>query len=252
MSSMTQVADGVHLVEGTDVNWLLVEDGDALTVVDTGYPGDADHLDASVQALGREPADVAGVLVTHWHVDHVGSVVRWWEEHGVPTFVHPDELPNARGERHESATPLDVARRAWRPRAAAWALRITRAGGTAHLSGEHVRSWDAASAGAGGPLDLPGAPQPVHVPGHTSGSTAYLFAGVGVLATGDALVTGHALSPRHGPQQLPGFFAADPALAARSLDRLRDLDADVLAPGHGPLWRGRPADAVDQALGATS
>lgn len=248
MSTSTQVADGVHLVVGTDVNWLLVEDCDALTVVDTGYPGDAAHLDASVRALGREPGDVAGVLVTHWHVDHVGSVVRWWEEHGVPTYVHADELPNARGERHESATPLDVARRAWRPRTAAWAMRITRAGGTAQLSSEHVRSWDDGAAPLGDPLDLPGAPRPVHVPGHTSGSAAYLFPEAGVLAAGDAIVTGHALSSRRGPQQLPGFFAADPALAARSLDRLRDLDADLLTPGHGPAWRGRLADAVEQAL----
>lgn len=244
MSAPEQVADGVHLVTGTDVNWILVQDGDALTVVDTGYPGDADRLDASVRALGREPGDVAAVLVTHWHVDHVGNAARWWREHGVPTYLHPDELPNARGERHESATPLDVARRAWRPRAAAWALRISRAGGTAHPSGEHVRSWD-----DDGPLDLPGAPRPVHVPGHTSGSTAYLFGDVGVLATGDALVTGHALSSRSGPQQLPAFFAADPALASASLGRLRDLEADVLAPGHGSAWRGRPANAVDQVLG---
>lgn len=111
MDAMTQVGDGVHLVQGTDVGWVLVEDGDALTVVDTGYPGDAERLDASVRALGREPGDVAAVLVTHWHVDHVGNVVRWSGRHGVPVLVHPDERANATGERHESATPLDVAAR---------------------------------------------------------------------------------------------------------------------------------------------
>jgi glyoxylase-like metal-dependent hydrolase (beta-lactamase superfamily II) len=243
MTTPLQVADGVHLVTGTDVNWVLVQEGDALTVVDTGYPGDAGRLDASVRALGREPGDVAGVLVTHWHVDHVGSVVRWAEDHGVPTWVHRDELANARGDRHESATTLDVARRAWQPRYAAWALRISRAGATAQPTSDAVRTWE-----GDGPLDLPGGPVPVHVPGHTSGHAVYLFPGAGVLATGDALATGHAVSRRRGPQLLPDFFATDPERAAASLARLRDLDADTIAPGHGPVWRGRPAVAVDVAL----
>lgn len=240
---LDQVGDGVHLVQGTDVGWLLVTDGDALTVVDTGYPGDADRLDASVRALGREPRDVAAVLVTHWHVDHVGSVARWSAEHGVPVLVHPDELANARGERRESATTLDVARRAWRPRTALWAARISRAGATAHPTLPAVVTWE-----GDGSLDLPGAPVPVHTPGHTSGHAAYLFPHAGVVATGDALVTAHATTSAHGPQLLPGFFAADPDLARRSLERLRDLDADTIAPGHGPAWRGRLSDAVDAAL----
>ena len=243
MDAMTQVGDGVHLVQGTDVGWVLVEDGDALTVVDTGYPGDADRLDASVRALGREPGDVAAVLVTHWHVDHVGSVVRWSGRHGVPVLVHPDERANAMGERHESATPLDVARRAWRPRTALWATRITRAGATAHPTLPDVGTWD-----GDGPLDLPGGPVPVHTPGHTSGHAVYLFPAAGVVATGDALATAHATTSARGPQLLPGFFATDPDQAARSLDRLRHLDADVVAPGHGPAWHGRLDDAVDAAL----
>ncbi|WP_286691159.1 MBL fold metallo-hydrolase [Aeromicrobium sp. REDSEA-S38_B2] len=243
MTSPIQVADGVHLATGTDVNWLLLQDGDALTVIDTGYPGDADRLDASVRALGREPGDVAAVLVTHAHVDHVGSIERWWQEHGVPVLVHEDELANVRGERHESATPLDVARRAWRPRTALWAARITRAGGTAHVTAPHAQTWTGE-----GPLDLPGRPVPVHTPGHTSGHTAFLLADAGVLVTGDAIVTAHATTSRRGPQQLPGFFATDPTLAARSLERFRDLDVDTIAPGHGPVWQGRPTDAVDHAL----
>lgn len=240
---LTRIGDGVHLSGGTDVNWVLVQDGGSLTVVDTGYPGDADRLDASVRELGLEPGDVTAVLVTHAHVDHVGSVARWWEHHGVPVLMHADEVPNATGERVESATTLDVARRAWRPRTALWAARISRLGATAHPTFVHARAWT-----DGAPLDVPGAPVPVHTPGHTSGHAAYLFPAAGVLVTGDALVTGHAISHRRGPQQLPGFFTADGVQAERSLERLRALDADTIAPGHGPAWQGSLSDAVDQAL----
>ncbi len=57
---------------------------------------------------------------------------------------------------------------------------------------------------------------------------------VGVVLTGDALVTGH---PDRGPPRpplLPGFSSSDPEQAVTALDALARLDADVVLPGHGP------------------
>lgn len=230
MDAMTQVGDGVHLVHGTDVGWVLVQDGDALTVVDTGYPGDADRLDASVRALGRGPGDVAAVLVTHWHVDHVGSVVRWSGRHGVPVLVHPDERANATGERYESATPLDVARRAWRPRTALWATRITRAGATAHPTLPDVGTWD-----GDGPLDLPGGPVPVHTPGHTSGHAVYLFPAAGWSPRPPrrrGRRRPHPPTPMPAERDVRGPFSADRARrrhAQRGMTRGRPRGADALS-----------------------
>jgi glyoxylase-like metal-dependent hydrolase (beta-lactamase superfamily II) len=45
------------------VNWVLVEDDDELTLIDTGYPRDARKLEASLARIGRHPADVSAVLV---------------------------------------------------------------------------------------------------------------------------------------------------------------------------------------------
>jgi glyoxylase-like metal-dependent hydrolase (beta-lactamase superfamily II) len=237
-----QVADGVFHVSGSAVNWYLVSDGQALTLVDCGYPGDIGAVAASIRELGRSPGDVQAVLLTHAHVDHSGGLNHLWEEYRVPVFMHPLEVPNARGQQREQATPLDVVRRAWRPRVARWAVHVVRAGGTKRQVINHAQEF-----GATGALDLPGAPVPIHCPGHTSGHTAYLLPSVGALLTGDALVTGHAISGRRGPQQLPAFFANSPSTADESMDRLAHAEAEVLLPGHGDPWRGDPAQAVAMA-----
>ena len=241
---LQQIAENTWLGSGTAVNWLLVREGDALTLVDSGWPGDLGELEASVAQLGRRLGDIQAVLLTHAHVDHTGGLNALWERHRVPVLMHPDEVPLARGERREQASPADVLVRAWRPRVAVWSARIMRAGALSHPTMAHARAWDAV-----GPLDLPGAPVPVPCPGHTSGHTAYLFPSSGVLATGDALVTGHPVSGRNAPQLLPGFFHHDVDRARRALTSLAATDAGTIAPGHGYVWNGPVADAVRQALG---
>lgn len=240
--SITRVARDVFCAEGTAVNWVLLREGRDLTLVDAGYPGDVDAVLASLAAIGHGPEDVRAVLVTHAHVDHVGALNHLHQQHGTPTLMHPDEVANATGERHESATPADVARRAWRPSVLRWSLAITRAGGTQHPVATHAEAFD-----LDGPLDLPGRPVPVHLPGHTSGSAAFVLPESGVVVTGDALVTGHPLLPEAGPQLLPDFFHHDPAAARVALGTLRTVDADLLVPGHGRPWRGDLGAAVDRA-----
>ena len=68
------------------------------------------------------------------------------------------------------------------------------------------------------------------------------------LITGDALVTGHPIVARTGPQMVAPMFQHDAAANPHSLETLRSLDGDVLLPGHGAAWHGSYADAVDQAL----
>lgn len=236
------VADGVHLVAGSAVNWVIVVDGDAVTLVDGGYPGDAGALEASLDAVGRRPQDVVTALVTHAHVDHVGGLAALAAHHDIPVRSGALEARHARREFLEQAGPADVAANAWRPRVLGWALHAVRVGAL-----RHVVLPSAQAVAPGVPLDLPGRPVPVATPGHTSGHTAYLLPDAGVLISGDALVTGHPTTARTGPQRLPAFFDHDPARAGEALAALRPLAAGVLLPGHGPAWHGTPADAVRRA-----
>ena len=82
-------------------------------------------------------------------------------------------------------------------------------------------------------------------PGHTGGHCSFVVDGV--LVSGDALVTGHPVAPRDGPQLLPQVFNHDQDGTVRSLAALAMLDTEVLVPGHGPVWRGPIREAVQQA-----
>ncbi|MCT1775556.1 MBL fold metallo-hydrolase [Brachybacterium sp. p3-SID957] len=54
----TDVAPGVHLLQHGNVNCYLIEEGDALTVVDAGLPGAWAELGRAVRHLGRAPEDI--------------------------------------------------------------------------------------------------------------------------------------------------------------------------------------------------
>ncbi|WP_375491024.1 MBL fold metallo-hydrolase [uncultured Jatrophihabitans sp.] len=245
---VTQVADGVWSATGTDTNWVLLRDGSDVTLIDAGYPGDADAVEASVREIGARPEDVRALLITHAHVDHIGAAGRLLERYGVPAYTDAVEVGHAHRDHLEQANERDVVRNLWRPGALPWVLRIMRAGATKDVAVAHAQPFPAA--GADGRLDLPGGPVPVATHGHTSGHTAYWLPQAGAVATGDGLVTAHALLRGTGPQLLPAFFNHGDVVAA--LDPLAALDADLVLPGHGDPLRRPIRDAVAEARGRVS
>lgn len=240
--TVEQVADGVFHVRGTEVNWYLLKDGTDLTLIDAGYPGDVDRLLASIEEVGCRPQDVAAVLLTHAHVDHMGAVNHLHDAHGTPVWMDPVEVPHARRERLEQAGPVDVVKQLWRPGVLPWSLRISRAGGAREVRLAHAEPFP-----HDGELDLPGRPVPVATHGHTSGHSAYLMPGVGAVATGDGLITGHGVSRVSGPQLIPGWFDHAPTDPYDGLVPLEQLDADLLLPGHGEPMQIPLRDAVSEA-----
>jgi glyoxylase-like metal-dependent hydrolase (beta-lactamase superfamily II) len=241
---MNQAADGVWLVTGADVNWVLVADGDEVALVDTGEPRDLPRVLASLERIGRTLRDVSAVVITHAHPDHIGAAERLRADHGIPVRLLDTEAPHACGQVIEEAPKLQVLRAAWRPQVLLWGLRILRAGATRAERLTEVKPFDAGS----GPLDVPGHLVPVPTPGHTSGHCAFHLPGRGVLITGDALITAHPVARTTGPQLCPPMFNHDEAANLASLQALAGLPADVVLPGHGPAYRGSPASAVQQAL----
>ena len=94
---LVQVAHGVHQARTKYVAWVLIEDGGEVTLVDTGWPADRSRLLASLEGIGRSPADVTALLLTHGHRDHQGSAKWFQSRYGVPVGVHEDERANATG-----------------------------------------------------------------------------------------------------------------------------------------------------------
>jgi len=241
-ADVRQVAQGIHLVHGSNTNWVILTEGDEVTLIDTGYPGDREQVLASLTAAGSSPEAVAAVLITHAHNDHLGCAEYLRDTYGTPVYLHPAEVPHARREFLHQVTVGQVLRNSWRPGVAAWSVHAVRSGGTAHVPVTAPEAFPAA-----GPLDLPGRPVPVHTPGHTDGHTAFHLPREGVLISGDALVSGHPTSRIQGPQLLPDMFHHERARAVASLDVLAALEGDLLLPGHGPAHRGPLHEAALQA-----
>lgn len=245
-----QVADDVFVFTGTAVNWVLLQEGTELTLIDAGWRGDSVHVERSIRSLGREPQDLRAVILTHAHADHTGALNHLHDTYGVPLYMDAAEVPNALGTVNESGRPLDVAKILYRPRVALWAARIIGVGALRHVTVPAARTFPPDNDRNDGALDLPGRPVPVATPGHTSGHTSYLLPSAGVLVSGDALVTAHPTLPDVGPHLLPGFFSNDQDSAVRALSTLGTIDADTLVPGHGPTWDGPISRAADEALEA--
>ncbi|CAL9326719.1 MBL fold metallo-hydrolase [Streptomyces sp. SudanB52_2052] len=236
------VVDGTYLVHGSNTNWVILTEGDAVTLVDTGYPGDREQLLASLAEVGSAPEAVAAVLITHAHNDHLGSAEYLRATYGTPVYLHEAEVPHARREFLHQVSVGTVLGNGWRPGVLPWAVHALRSGGTAHIPVTAPQAFPAEGA-----LDLPGRPVPVHTPGHTDGHCAYHLPGTGVLISGDALVSGHPTSRVVGPQLLPDMFHRERSRAVASLDVLARLEGELLLPGHGPVHRGPVGDAAHRA-----
>ncbi len=239
-TELVQVTDIVYLARGHAVNWVLVADDSGVLMIDAGYPGDRQEVLASLRKLGYQPGDVRAILLTHAHVDHLGSAIWFASEYGTPVYCHADEVGHAKREYLEQVAVFDVALRIWRPRWAIWGVHLIRKGG---LIRDGIPTAQALTNMTG--AELPGHPMAVFTPGHTSGHCSYLVDGV--LASGDALITGHPLLRHRGPQLLPEIFSHSQQDCLRSLSALALLETEILAPGHGDLWRGPIREATDAA-----
>ncbi|MFF0730843.1 MBL fold metallo-hydrolase [Streptomyces chartreusis] len=241
-ADVQQVADGTYLVHGSNTNWVILAEGDAVTLIDTGYPGDRAKLLASLTEIGSAPEAVEAVLITHAHTDHLGNAEYLRTTYGTPIYLHEDEVPHARRDFLHQVNVGTVLRNGWRPGVLPWAIHAIRSGGTAHVPVTSPEAFPSA-----GPLDLPGRPVPVHTPGHTDGHCAFHLPDAGAVIAGDALVSGHPTSRIKGPQLLPDMFHHERTRAVASLAVFEGLKGDVLLPGHGPLHRGPVREAALQA-----
>ncbi|WP_280405835.1 MBL fold metallo-hydrolase [Nocardia brasiliensis] len=226
---ITQVADSVYVVAGTNVNWSLVTDGSGVTLVDAGYPRDTDDVLDSIRQIGHDLGDLAAVLVTHAHLDHIGAIPTLVRRTGVPVYTGAAEAAHARREYLEQITPVEMVGQLRTPGGPRWVAQTVRAvAGHIKMKVPTATAYDDDALRA-----LPGGFTAVLAPGHTTGHTAYFLPGQQILFSGDALVTGHPLLATVGPQPLPTVFNHDEDLTRRTAQSLLDSAPRLIVPGHG-------------------
>jgi glyoxylase-like metal-dependent hydrolase (beta-lactamase superfamily II) len=238
-----EVSPQVWCADVSGGNIVLIGEGQDVVLVDAGYPKDRELVKDLVTEVGRTVGDIAGVLLTHAHADHIGCAEWLRRQHGIPVYCHAGEAAHVRGEVREAYDPRDALGRLWRP----GVLRPI----VTHMlrGGRNPERVDQVSTFTDGEiLDVPGRPLAIFTPGHTSGHAGFYLPNRGVLISGDALITVDVFDSSHrGPQMIRPAFNHDHARAIDSLWRFEGLQADVMIPGHGLPYRGTPAQAVAAA-----
>mgnify|MGYP005840325313 FL=1 len=73
----------------TSVNVFFLLTAEGVTLIDTGYPDHGAGVLAGLTALGRTPAEVKHIIVTHHHVDHAGNLAVLQRYTQAQIWMHP-------------------------------------------------------------------------------------------------------------------------------------------------------------------
>jgi glyoxylase-like metal-dependent hydrolase (beta-lactamase superfamily II) len=207
-----EIVSGVYLIGGPNVTQAedaavyLVDFAGDLVMIDAGAGKSSSQIVRNIEMLGLNPSSVSHIILTHCHIDHIGSAPFFREKYGAKIVIH--ELD---AKALETGDPIRTA--------ANWygtifpPTNIDR-----KLKGEQeVLKFDEEELHC------------LHTPGHTPGSiSVYLDrAGKRVLFGQDI----------HGP--FNKTFGSDIVAWRKSMQKLIALEADILCEGHFGIYRSK-------------
>ena len=216
-----EIISGVYRIAMGFVNAFLIKADEGLVLVDSGLPKRKDTILKAVAGVAGQPADLRHILVTHHHVDHIGSLADLKEASDAKSYVHPADTPIVRGDQPQpGANPSSLLGKLAGP-------LLERLSPAAVAAAVDVEVED------GQELPIGGGVKVVHTPGHTPGHVSYLLPGRGgVLFVGDAAANILRLG-------MPmGVFTADREQAKESIRKLAGLEFDIACFGHGRVLKG--------------
>ncbi len=198
-------------------------DGDSVTLIDTGAPGSGAEISAAVTGIER-------IVLTHGHVDHVGSAAELRESTGAAVMAGAGDAAVIR-DGAEMPPPVFED----------WEIPIH----------ERVSAGLPAAAPAvpvdrklhdGDVLDFGGGAQVLAIPGHTEGSIAVYLPDHRVLFAGDTIANVGSV--------MLGVFNQDRPRTVSSFQRLAALDVETACFGHGEPIAAGAGDQI-RAVAAT-
>ncbi len=212
----------------------LIEDGEgSLHVVDPGWDSDENWraLTEDLAALGRTTGDVASIVVTHLHRDHVAAAGRLAEASGAPVLMHRVEAAalERQGSEQERIPPS---------RFVDWGVPGDRRTELVEAAARHrdsdVRGPDRVL-DDGDELAIPGRSITVlWTPGHTSGHICLREEREKLLFTGDhvlpSIFSGIGLGGRSDTNPIADYLG--------SLERVAIFDDHEALPGHEAPFTG--------------
>lgn len=188
-------------------------DAEEPAIVDAGVTSTVDGTVAELEKLGRSIEDVRWILLTHGHIDHLGGARALWELTGrkAKVVIHEADLDYLQSRRAHVENYLEVRDRYLDdPEAEAQQTGMAEAAISGEMSADVVlRGGESVSLGGGVSVSAHS------IPGHTSGSVAYVIDGQNDVFVGDAVQIYGAANG------FPGY--EDPDAYRSSLEYLRDV-----------------------------
>lgn len=205
-----EVIPNIHRIDGLrGCNVYLVSDKDGLILIDTGMPGNAQKIIDYVNSINRKPSEITRIVLTHCHMDHVGSVHELKGLTNAKVAIHQDDAPYLTGEKSQPSPKgaVGIAFKAFSP----------------FLKSKPIQPDVLLKDG-----DKVGRMTVIHTPGHTPGSIALYDSERKLIFVGDTLryQNGKVTGP---PEQ----FTPDMSEALRSIKKISLLEFDLMLSGHG-------------------
>ncbi len=196
--------------------------GERPVIVDTGMPGSASKVLKALAGEGFKPDDVSLILITHRHVDHIGSAAALKRITGAPVAVHPIDADGLRKGDGGPRPPTGLGGKFFDLTGVPGGLAEPCEPDIMVDANFSLEEYGVHNADV------------LHTPGHTDGSISVLFRNGEVIA-GDLVVGGVSFLggiARLGRARKPPF-EQDPLQVRESLIRLLDLGATKFYVGHG-------------------
>jgi len=210
-----EIIDGIYLIGGPNITsandaaiYLIDFSGD-LVMIDAGAGKSSAQIVRNIEILGLTPTNISHLILTHCHIDHIGSAPFFNERYGTKLIIHEldakavetgDSLKTAANWYGTTFPPTKVDRK---------------------LSGFHeIIKFNSEELHC------------LHTPGHTPGSIA-----VYLDRNGKRVLFGQDI---HGP--FNDAFGSDIEAWKKSMQILLALNADILCEGHFGIYQ--PKDKV--------
>jgi len=223
----------VHRIQGIAFSSYLIETSDALFLVDSGFRWFEQLVLRKVRAIGRHPDDLALAVLTHPHIDHVGSVPALLEHAQFDVVAHPDSRDALATGGRVYSPPTQVWTRAvqWLATNALPLLRLPSiTPSVVPADGERLDRFG-----------LPGALY--YTPGHSEWCISLLLDD-GTAFAGDLIIGAGHMTSRVSPPAM----AADPVGALGSMRKLLAAGAENFMPAHGREFSARDVRGLLERL----
>jgi glyoxylase-like metal-dependent hydrolase (beta-lactamase superfamily II) len=217
-----EIIPGLHSLgdkSGGYVRSFLIDDGNELTLIDTLLDKNGTLVLDELRQMGKQPADVKRIILTHAHQSHLGGLAALKKATGARVYSHDWEADIIAGKREVQVPPTTGL---WPQKPLQiYYLQVAFVLGLGKPNpcdvdqnledGDHV-----------GPLTV------MHAPGHTPGSLAFYWPEKKALVAGDIVVT--------WPEAALGWppITLDNKQNRESVGKLCDMvQAEIVCVGHG-------------------